>query len=349
MQFTPAVAFAAAVAGVAFGYGLARYRLDPRPVTPEAVVEALDDGIVVIDEEGRIVGLNAVAREILGDASSDGATVGVTAEEAFGAIPELLAAYRDGGGTAVDGDDERRFDVRVSAAENGAEVVVLRNVTNLTERERDLERRTRRLEEFATLLSHDLRGPLSIASGYVDLEREERDTERLQRAADSLVRMDEIIDSLLTLAREGRPVESVEGVDLARLARAGWGHVETGEATLTVETDLTVEADPERLLGAFENLFRNAIEHGAAEEVRFGDLPGGFYVADDGDGFDGDPDDVFEWGYSTGDGTGLGLAIVRRIVDAHGWEVRATDSDEGGARFEVTGVDCRTSTPAAAT
>lgn len=345
MQLIPAVAFAAAVAGAAFGYGLARTRLDTRPVAPRSVVEALDDGLVVLDERDRVVDMNDAARAVLGDAA---VTAGdATAEETFGAIPEVLAAYRDGGGTAVV-DDERRFEVRVSPAESGVEVVTLRDVTP-TARERELERKNRRLEEFATLLSHDLRGPLSVASGYVDLERDERDSERLERAADSLDRMDEIIDSLLTLAREGRPVESVEGVELATLARAAWGHVETGDASLVVETDRTVEADRERLLGAFENLFRNALEHGGADEVEVGDLPGGFYVDDDGSGFDGDPAAVFEWGFSTGDGTGLGLAIVRRIVDAHGWGVRATASDEGGARFEVTGVERRTSTPAATT
>ena len=39
------------------------------------------------------------------------------------------------------------------------------------------------------------------------------------------------------------------------------------------------------------------------------------------------------------DGTGLGLAIVRAVVEAHGWDIRATESDQGGARFEVTGVE----------
>ena len=66
----------------------------------------------------------------------------------------------------------------------------------------------------------------------------------------------------------------------------------------------------------------------------------GFYLEDDGTGIDPEARDrIFESGYSGGSGTGLGLAIVERIADAHGWEVTATDSETGGARFVVSGVD----------
>jgi signal transduction histidine kinase len=49
---------------------------------------------------------------------------------------------------------------------------------------------------------------------------------------------------------------------------------------------------------------------------------------------------VFEQGYSTADdGTGFGLSIVREIVEAHGWEITVTEGANGGARFEIAGVD----------
>ena len=334
------------VTGVAFVYAVSRYRfLDLFPVARETIIETLDDGILVLDDAGRIVDLNVTARTILGT----NAVVGATPETAFETVPELLAAYRDNGSSGLDDGEtiiltdeeyERRFDVRISHL-RGSEhrVVVLRDVTSLADRERELERKNRRLEEFTALLSHDLRGPLSIASGYVDLERDERDSERLERAAEGLRRMDEIIDGLLALAREDQPAEATKRIELATLARTAWGHVETGEARLVVDSDQTIDVEFERLLRALENLFRNAIEHGNADELRIGDLDNGFYVADNGSGFDADPDAVFEWGFSTADGTGLGLAIVRRIAEAHDWNVRATDSADGGARFEVTGVE----------
>lgn len=67
----------------------------------------------------------------------------------------------------------------------------------------------------------------------------------------------------------------------------------------------------------------------------------GFFVADDGEGIAEDErEDVFQAGYSTAaKGTGFGLKIVHDIVTAHDWAIHITDSTEGGARFEITGVE----------
>jgi signal transduction histidine kinase len=66
----------------------------------------------------------------------------------------------------------------------------------------------------------------------------------------------------------------------------------------------------------------------------------GFYVADDGSGIPPDEyEQVFEIGHSTADeGTGFGLNIVQRVAEAHGWAIGVTDSEDGGARFEITSV-----------
>jgi signal transduction histidine kinase len=86
------------------------------------------------------------------------------------------------------------------------------------------------------------------------------------------------------------------------------------------------------------------VEHGSAGDatvtVTVGDLPDGFYVADDGPGIPAtERGSVFEAGYSTDSGgTGFGLSIVATIAEAHGWTVEVTESEAGGARFEVTGV-----------
>jgi signal transduction histidine kinase len=67
----------------------------------------------------------------------------------------------------------------------------------------------------------------------------------------------------------------------------------------------------------------------------------GFYVEDDGDGIPADEHgEIFDHGYTTSDdGMGFGLSIVEDIVDAHDWDISTAESHEGGARFEITGVE----------
>jgi signal transduction histidine kinase len=210
------------------------------------------------------------------------------------------------------------------------------------EQQQELKRRNKRLEEFASVLSHDLRNPLNIASGRLELEREGQDNENLDLVAHALDRTETLIDDLLSLTRQGQPVQETEMVDLGELATASWKLVRTGEAEWRIDEECSLEADPERLKQLFENLFRNAVEHGGPDvTVTVGMIENGFYVADDGPGVDEDErEQVFKKGYTTSeDGTGFGLAIVREIVVAHGWDIRVTESAAGGVRFEVTGVD----------
>jgi len=207
--------------------------------------------------------------------------------------------------------------------------------------EERLRRQNERLDEFASVVSHDLRNPLSVAAGNLELAREECGSDRLDAVGDSIDRMEALIENLLALAREGEAVSEREPVDLAAAAERHWGRVETADAELVVDADRRIEADPSRLAQLFENLFRNSIDHGdGGVTVTVGELEGGFYVADDGPGIpEPDHDRVFEVGYSDADGTGFGLAIVEEIAAAHGWDVSVTDSAAGGARFEITGTD----------
>ncbi|GAB6862197.1 hypothetical protein JCM17092_22860 [Haloplanus litoreus] len=131
----------------------------------------------------------------------------------------------------------------------------------LRDRERELARRNEQLESFASILSHDLRNPLNVATGQLELAMEECNSDSLPPIERSLDRMATLIDDLLTLAREGASVGEMEPVDLGSLTRTCWGTVETGDANLTVETERTVVADRSRLRQLVENLVRNAVEH----------------------------------------------------------------------------------------
>ena len=195
--------------------------------------------------------------------------------------------------------------------------------------------RVDRLDEFASIVSHDLRNPLSVAIGQLELAQvaDEPAPDRIQKARTALEQMETLIEDLLTCARDGRQIGERTPTALDRIAWTAWDGVTTAGATLTIETDRTVQADPTRLQQVFENLFRNSIEHGGPDvAVTAGACPDDFYVADDGPGL---PDETRETIF---DGESeLVLAIVRAIVEAHGWSVRATDSETGGARIEVVG------------
>ncbi|MXV62468.1 response regulator [Natronorubrum sp. JWXQ-INN-674] len=218
----------------------------------------------------------------------------------------------------------------------------------LQNRTEQLERQNERLDEFVKVVSHDLRNPVTVAKGNLDLVRDEHDSESLEDAAWAVDRIDALIDDLLTLAREGEEVGSLDPVDLGTLSERCWRSVATGEATLEVaiETDSerVIEAHESRLQQLLENLVRNAIDHGGPNvTITVGRLEDGdgFYVADDGAGIpEANRDDVFEIGYSTSnDGAGFGLNIVKQIVDAHGWTIDVTDGSDGGTRFEIRGVN----------
>jgi|AntRauTorcE11898_2_1112593.scaffolds.fasta_scaffold01127_3 PAS domain S-box-containing protein len=228
---------------------------------------------------------------------------------------------------------------------NGSVINYVGIQQDITERKRieqELKRRNERLEQFSSIVSHDLRNPLNVASGRMELLEQEVDSEHFDPIRRAHTRMESLIEDLLELARQGEVVDDPEPVDLATLAEACWDTVDTVDAILRTDIDRTVRADQTRLKQVFENLFRNSVEHvGTDVTITVGELDDGFYIEDDGSGIPADArETVFESGYSTTDGgTGFGLSIVEQTVTAHGWELQITESVDGGARFEITGVE----------
>ena len=201
-----------------------------------------------------------------------------------------------------------------------------------------------RLDQFASIVSHDLRNPLGIAQGNIDLAREQQgDSEALATASRALDRMENLIDDVLAIARQSQDVTETGVVSLESVVESCWTTVDTSEATLDIASDCALQADPQRFQQLVENLFRNAVEHGGSDvTVEVGALPDadGFYVEDSGPGIPEDSrDDIFQTGFSESeDGLGLGLAIVDGVVSAHGWAITVTEGERGGARFEISDV-----------
>jgi len=209
--------------------------------------------------------------------------------------------------------------------------------------ERTLRRQNERLEEFASVVAHDIRDPLAGIRANAEVARETGDEESFSAILSSVDRLEALVAELLELSRAGEVVDEPERVAVRAVAREAWTAVDAPEATLSVDHAGDVRADPPRLRRLFGNLLSNAVAHGGADvTVRVGALEGGetgFFVADDGPGIPADERErVFERGYTTSDdGTGFGLAIVDQIARAHGWSVALVESEAGGARFEFTG------------
>jgi PAS domain S-box-containing protein len=367
-----------------------RYHLiDLSPIARSFVLEEISDGVLVVDSQHRIVDVNAAGAEMLTrmlgarGPRDAGVTVGQPMSELLGGHPTIEAQYWETIEERTQQDleltvNERYYSLTASPLDDGRGrhvgwLFLFRDVTERKRREDELRRRNEQLEQFASVVSHDLRNPLGIAKGYVELVGETGELELLGEVEEAHERMETIIEDVLALAREGSTVTDPDSVDLGSAAERAWGNVETGRAALRVADGGPILADGDRLARLLENLYRNAIEHGVPDDnqddgdrnddgnpaddgngaddgddaddgevaitVEVGRVDGGFYVEDDGVGIpQAEREQVFESGYSGGGGTGFGLSIVQQIAEAHGWTVSVRDGTDGGARFEIEGV-----------
>jgi len=378
-----AVATVAVLAGgTALYLALGRLRLtDRQSFSGEAVVEAIEQPALVVDGDGTVVAPNGAFGRLVGKSPQR------LRGEPLDAIPDCgdeLAGIHSGSTqesmTVGERDGKRYFDVSCAPVEPADEdelaLVVLGDVTERRRRLAELERENERLEEFTTLVSHDLRNPLDVAIGHAGAAAEAIEDpeirDHLQAVEQAHDRMCEIISDTLTLTRDTEGIDTTAAVELASVARDAWATVDTGSAGLAVQGGRTVVADEIRLRHILENLFRNAVEHGSTNPpsqrgrddgehesarragetespagadgdtvtVEVGGTGEGFYVADDGTGVpESDREKVLTAGYSGSGGTGYGLSIVERLAEAHGWKLSVTESESGGARFELAGVE----------
>jgi PAS domain S-box-containing protein len=333
------------VSAVAFSVAIFRYRLlDLIPVAQNTVFQNMRDGVVVSDDEDRIVDANPRARQLLG---LDRSAIG---RQAPTAVPQFHAITHGTADTIETTADDRVLELTATPLRRRTSdrgwIVTVRDVTTRKRNERQVDRQRRRLDQLAKTVSHDLETPLDMGQRWIDLLREavsdgspdeaflETGLDELEHAND---RIDAIVDDLVLLTTTDLEGLETEPLDLADLAHLAW-HVVDGELSLVVDRSTTVQGDRTKLLRLFENLFQNVVEHAdGADTVHVGAFEDGFYVEDDGCGIpESDRDTVLDDGYSSKpDGTGLGLTVVRAIAEVHRWSVRVTDRSGGGTRIEI--------------
>ncbi|MFW6316842.1 MAG: PAS domain-containing protein [Halorubrum sp.] len=331
------------------GRVLTARRVDVDRAFPERFRQFLEYGtdlVTVVDADGRVRYESPSVEEVLG--YEQGSTVGRSplgyvhpddrervTERFYRALADPEAAptmeyrYRTADGDWAWLESRTRSlpdDVGV-----GTLLINSRDVSERKARERRLTDRNERLDRFASIVSHDLRNPLSVIRASMEMARLKGDTEPLERGERAVDRIDRLVSELLTLARQGSGMDEPTEFDLDGVVREAWATAGSDDATLVFGADARVYADRGRLRQALENLFRNSVEHGSTGSRAAPDdltvvvsaTDEGVLVADDGPGIEPTHrEEVFEPGFTTcDDGTGYGLDIVREIVESHGWTV----------------------------
>ncbi|EMA26491.1 HTR-like protein [Haloarcula argentinensis DSM 12282] len=334
-----------------------------RTFTDQAL-DSLADIFYVLDSEGNIQRCNEQFARLAGytdEQIADLDAVSLFPEDEQDAVAEAIEEALTTGQSTIEADfltaegkrTPHEFTADRLTDQDGNLIGLVgtgRDISERTRRERELQDQKEQLEQFAATVSHDLRNPLNVIQGRLELVQAEHSSDHLAVIETATDRMERIVEDLLWLAREQQEIGSLEPVAIDAAAEAAWKLVSdpADEAELycdcEADTRPLVKADTDQLRHLLENLFRNTIDHAGLDVTVvvgiFGDTPG-FYIEDDGPGIPAeDREKVFEAGYSTSEsGTGLGLNIVKRVADAHGWDIRATESSMGGTRFEITGLE----------
>ncbi len=254
---------------------------------------------------------------------------------------------------------------------SGNPVRMISAMQDITERKRaaerlncimaDLERSNRDLEQFAYVASHDLQEPLRMVSSYTQLlaqryegQLDDKAKKYIDYAVDGAIRMQQLINDLLTYSRvgtRGKPPEptdshAVLGRTLSDLAAM----IKENQALVTNDDLPTVRADPSQLAEVFQNLIANAIKfrgenmprvHVSASESDNG-YEWVFSVKDNGIGIEPRYQDrlfvIFRRLHTRKEypGTGIGLAICKRIVERHGGRIWFESEPGKGSTFYFT-------------
>ncbi len=260
--------------------------------------------------------------------------------------------------------------MRATGAADGDGGPYLSMVMDITDRKRaeehlnhyaeELERSNQDLEQFASVVSHDLQEPLRMVKSYVSLlerrckqDLDQDAQEFIAFAVDGVERMEALIRDLLAYSRvgtQGGEMEPVAVEDVLAEALADLSmSIEEAGASIEHEDLPKVRADPAQLRQLLQNLVGNAVKYHGEQPpvVEISATPMGdrweLAVSDNGKGIpEQDQERIFEIfqrgdaGRSEVSGTGIGLAVCRRIVERHGGEITVDSAPGKGSTFRFT-------------
>jgi PAS domain S-box-containing protein len=330
------------------------------PAFLRALVDNVSEGLLTIDTDSRILFASPAIEDILGyrpDELVGSSKMTIIPERLQPVHEAALAQYIETGERHIDWTgvelpalhrDGHEVPVSVSLREHRYDgqrlfTGIFRDITEQKRREAELRAQRRDIEEFAHVLSHDLRNPLAVARGFLELIEEDHDIEEVDRVEAALDRVEEIIEDTAASALHGELEGPLEVLTLRDVVQRAWNAVPTAAADLVLpDPAWHVRAHEGRLGQLLENLIRNAVDHGGPAvtvEVGIIDDGTGFYLEDDGPGLPGSVETRLETpsGLSRERESGYGLQIVQSVADEHDWELEVGEATTGGARFEFVG------------
>ena len=328
-----------------------------------AILAGLNEGVVAVDDEQRVIHINAAAYQMLNEVDRSGTGMPfwevVRVSEVIGAVDEACSKQST---ARLQADIHgRQYDVSVIALRDGelegvGAIVVLQDVTDLIHLE---QVRT----EFVANASHELKTPIAAIKGFVetiidDPEMPDLIRDRfMRRLRVQAGRIENLVQELIALSRydAARETLPLAPVDLAYVVRQAYQNKQEDAESASVMLEyegptrsLEVQGDNEALAQLVVNLIDNGIKYvdtGGHVKVRLFDLGrhAVLEVEDNGIGIAaGEQERVFERFYRVDKarsaekgGTGLGLAIVKHIAHAHQGTVVVESAPDRGSLFSV--------------
>jgi two-component system phosphate regulon sensor histidine kinase PhoR len=331
----------------------------------EAILAGMIEGVLVVNEHGRVQLVNGAARQMLRLLAAPEGRHYLEIVRQPDIAAQLGSALRgipaDGLELTLPHDPEVIIIARsapVTSSGMAGAVLVMHDIT-------DLRRADRIRRDFVANVSHELRTPLTAVRGYVEalldggtdaaearrfLEIIGRHTMRMERLVRDLLRLARLDAGQETLEHVSCPVESLfDGVE-TDLAAVLEGRQQTVEHKIAADAT-TVVGDPAKLHDALRNLLENATNYGPEKsQILMSSERRGerilLTVADHGPGIpEADLSRIFERFYRVDKsrtraardpgGTGLGLAIVKHLVELHGGKATVANRPGGGAVFTI--------------
>lgn len=320
----------------------------------EQAIDSIQDIFYVLDKKGKIKQLNKSGRTFI-QKKINKENINTIYDLFYSSershIDKLLYETRDNKSIrmnleTIDTDENRlEFEIKSSPLkDNNGNITglvgIARDVTEQNEYKRNLKHKNKKLDKFAKIISHDIRNPLSIAKGNLDIHVSENgESEFISKTYKSLDRIENILENILEITTKKESELETRFQPVQNVCQKAWENIESDKAELKITTNKMFYMNDKLVHHLFENLFKNAIKHGGEDVIiKVGVMNDGFYVEDNGQGIPEDKrDKIFDPSYTTS-GTGLGLTIVEHVCDIHGWNINVAESSTGGARFEITNI-----------